>query len=42
MEKSVALYPMSSEPNTTKRTELQESIEAKIYSSCLHEKGLDR
>lgn len=41
-EKSVALYPFSSEPDTTKRTILQENMERTLYSSCLHEKGLEK
>lgn len=42
MEKSVALYPLISERGTTKRTILQEEMEVKLYSSCLHEKGLEK
>jgi len=42
MEKSVALYPLTSERDTTKRTILQEEMEVKLYSSCLHEKGLEK
>lgn len=40
MERSVKLYPYSSWPDTTKRTELQEALETKLYDSCLSERGL--
>ncbi len=40
IEKSVIAYPYKDEQDTTRRTELQETLEAKLYQGCLSEKGL--
>jgi len=40
VEKSVIAYPYKDEQDTTKRTELQETLEAKLYQGCLAERGL--